>query len=400
MTSSLAVGTAVPLAESVAEAFANLRAQGQRSLLALLGILIGTASIVALLAIGHMAQRETLKLFSHLGVEMVQIHAAPAGDEPAMLDRRTIEGMPSRYPAVVASAPMATDRAAVSAGAQSADLGVAAVTSTLPHLVRLGLRRGRFIESVDDQALVAVVGSQAAEKLSAPGAPLVVGSRIRLNGYVFTVIGLMAAVPYTALDPTDFNGAVFIPMKGAGRVMNSPEPDTALFRLRPGTDVGRAGAAIAAMLAWADTKLQVQSAQELIAGMNAQKAIHNQLLAAIGAISLLVGGIGVMNVMLMGVLERRREIGLRAAIGATPRDLRIMFLVEAVTLASVGGVAGLVLGLFVAAAMAAASGWAISVPLYVVPMGPGLGAAVGVAFGYYPAAKAARLDPIEALRAE
>ena len=107
-----------------------------------------------------------------------------------------------------------------------------------------------------------------------------------------------------------------------------------------------------------------------------------------------------MNVMLMGVMERRREIGLRAAIGATPADLRLMFLAEAVTLALAGGLVGLVLGVAAAAIAAKASGWTFSLALYVLPLGPTVAALVGVAFGLYPAIKASRLSPIEALRAE
>ena len=124
------------------------------------------------------------------------------------------------------------------------------------------------------------------------------------------------------------------------------------------------------------------------------------MLAAIGGISLLVGGIGVMNVMLMSVMERRREIGLRAAIGATPRDLRAMFVIEAGVLALAGGVAGALLGIVSAWLIARGSGWNFSLALYVLPLGPGVAGMVGLAFGLYPAITASRLDPIEALRAE
>ncbi|MGI9169380.1 MAG: ABC transporter permease, partial [Caulobacteraceae bacterium] len=266
--------------------------------------------------------------------------------------------------------------------------------------VAVGGNQGRFIEPIDDGSLVAVVGGQAAQKLSAPGAPMIPGAQLGVKGYVFTVIGVMGSAPYTALDPTDLNNAVLIPLAGARRVFNPPDPTTALIHLRPGADVKAAGARISAALANPTATLQVLSARDLIRGMNAQKAIHSQLLTAVGAISLLVGGIGVMNVMLMGVMERRREIGLRAAIGANPGDLRLMFLVEAVTLAFVGGLIGLACGLLAALATAKASGWTFSVALWVLPLGPGVAALVGVAFGLYPAVKASRLSPIEALRAD
>jgi putative ABC transport system permease protein len=394
------VGAGAPLAETVAEAFANLNAHRQRSLLALLGILIGSASIVAMLTIGHMAQRETLKLFAHMGVDILSVHAQPAGDQVARLDRRAIETLPARVGGVLTAAPFASDRTSAAAGKESADVGIAAVTPALNQVISLRMDRGRFVAPVDNDSLVAVVGSEAAEKLSAPGAPLAPGSQLRIKGYVFTVIGILAPVPFTALDPTDFNSAAVIPLTAARRILSSPEPDTALIRMRPGAEAKATGEEAAAALANPTATLQVQSARELIAGMNAEKAIHSSLLTAIGAISLLVGGIGVMNVMLMGVMERRREIGLRAAIGATPGDLQVMFLIEAAALALTGGLIGLVAGLIAAFAVAAASGWTFSLPLWVVPLGPGMAALVGVAFGLYPAIKASRLDPIEALRAE
>lgn len=401
MTAALAASwTSAPLREIALEAFENLRAQGQRSLLALLGILIGTASIVAMLAIGRMAQLETLKLFKDMGVDMVQLHAMPAAGGIGALDRRTVEDLPAHASSVIAAAPLTTDRATVVAGATSADLGVTAVTAALRPLMGLRIAQGRFIAPADDAALVAVIGPGAARTLSAPGAPVAVGARIRIDDYLYTVVGVLGPRPPTALDPTDFEDAVMIPLGGAGRILSAPAPSTAMVRLRPGSDVQLEGARVARLLANPSATIQTISAQDIIRTANAQKAIHGRLLTAIGAISLLVGGIGVMNVMLMGVMERRREIGLRAAIGASPRDVQAMFLVEAAALAFVGGVAGLLFGVLAAFAVAAASHWSFSLPLYALPLGPGVAALVGLAFGLYPAVKASRLDPIEALRAE
>ena len=400
MTSPRPYAFGVPLGEGVAEALGNLQDQRQRSVLALLGILIGTASIVAMLTIGHMAQRETLKMFKHLGVDILQIHAIPTGLGAGQVDRAAVEALSLSDPAVLAAAPLTSGRGAVTANGLGGDMGVVPSTAALPALTGMRLASGRFLGPLDDGGLVAVVGAETARKLSLPGAPLVPGGQVRIKDYLYTVVGVLAPMPYTAFDPTNFNDAVQIPLSGAGRFTPSSQPDTVLIRMRPDADVKAAGRRVSAALANPSARLQVISARDLIDGMNAQKAIHTRLLTAIGAISLLVGGIGVMNVMLMGVMERRREIGLRAAIGATPRDLQLMFLIEAVVLAFVGGVAGLAFGLAAAFVAAKASGWDFAPPLYVIGLGPGMAALVGVTFGFYPALKASRLDPIEALRAE
>jgi putative ABC transport system permease protein len=393
--------THLPLAESVAEALGNLRANGQRSALALLGILIGAASIVAVLTIGHMAQQETLKMFRHLGVDMLNIHAMPSDAATnGVLDRATIERLPADDPSVLAAAPLLADHDKVTAGRQTESVAIAAVTDALPRLMRLDLRQGRFIRAIDADDPVAVVGARAAAALSAPGAPITPGARIAVRGYVFTVIGVVNPVPFTPLDAFEVDDAVMIPLAQARRSFAAPEPTSALILLRPGTDLAAAGRRISARLANPTATLQLITAREVIRSMNAQKVIHGQLLTAVGAISLLVGGIGVMNVMLMGVMERRREIGLRAAVGATPGDIGLMFLIEAAVLAFVGGIAGLACGLMAALITARLSGWTFGLALWVLPLGPGVATLVGLAFGLYPALKAARLDPIEALRAE
>lgn len=389
-----------PLGETIAEAFANLRVQGRRSALALLGILIGTASIVAMLNIGHIAERETLKLFSRMGIDMVQISAVPSGLAPAGMNRRAIERLPARNRDILSATPLAVGRSFASAGARQADLSLLAVTPGLAGLAGLSPRQGRWLVPLDDCAQSAVLGERAAAKLSGPGARIVPGSRVVIGGYAYTIVGILAPMAAETLNPADYNDAILIPLACARRALPGADPTAALIRLRPGADADAVGAWVVGQLANPASTIQALNARAIVATMNAQKAVHNRMLAAIGAISLLVGGIGVMNVMLMSVMERRREIGVRAAIGAAPRDLQTMFVIEAGVLALAGGIAGALFGVGAAFFIAKASGWTFSLALYVLPLGAGVAGLVGLVFGLYPAFTAARLDPIEALRAE
>jgi putative ABC transport system permease protein len=374
----------------------------QRSALALLGIVIGTASVVAMLTIGHMASNEALRLFSRMGVDKLVVQADGVGPGMQGLDPAIVEALPQRLPAILRSAPVLTGHVEVDVGGAPQSAGVAATTPALQRLVGLQLSSGRFLEAVDDGEPVAVVGAAAASLLSQPGAPISVGSHVRLGRYLFAVVGVLKPGPTTAFDPTDFNAAVIIPLGSSHRALGQTVLNAAVAQVRPGIDANIAAAALGDTLKQASPKaqLQVQSARALIQTLKVQKAVHTRLLAAIGGISLLVGGIGIMNVMLMGVMERRREIGLRAAIGATPHDIQLMFLIEAAALALVGGVTGALLGVAVAFAVAAASGWAFSLALYSLPLGAGVATIVGLGFGLYPAVKASQLHPIEALRAE
>jgi putative ABC transport system permease protein len=389
-----------PLGETFGEAFANLRAQGRRSALALLGILIGTASIVAMLNVGHMGQLESLKLFSNMGVDMVQIQAVPTGDAAAGFPREAVEQLPRTDPAVMAAMPLATGRVPVTMGAKVADLSIVAMPPELPALARLPISKGRSIAPIDDCGFGAVLGHKAAEQLSAPGVQAGLGSRVLIGDYGFIVIGMFAPVMAETLDPTDYNNAVFVPLSCARRVLPGPDPNVALVRLKSAADAEATGQRIVAALTRPGSSLQALNARRIIDTMNAQKAVHSRMLAAIGAISLLVGGIGVMNVMLMSVMERRREIGLRAAIGATPRDVQALFVIEAAVLTLVGGAVGTFFGVLVAYAIAASSGWDFSLALWTLALGPGVAGLIGLIFGLYPAITASRLDPIEALRAE
>ena len=390
------------LAALTGEAFSNLRGHARRSLLALLGVVIGSAAIIALLNLGHIAQVETLKRFEQMGVDMLQVRASPAGNsgETPLLDRAAVEALALTDPEVIEAVPLAMGREPVRLGGLSANATILAAPPALFALAGLNPVRGRGLVAVDECGLVAVAGAGLARDLSTPAAPLAPGARVLVGDYGYTIVGVLPEMMLQTLNPADYNTTLIIPLSCAQRVLESGRPSSALVRLQPEADPSAVGARISQALITPSARPNVRSARELIEAMNRQKAVFANLLAGIGAISLLVGGVGVLNVMLMTVMERRREIGLRAALGATPADIRRLFLIEAAMLSIAGGALGAIVGVASTALIGTLSGWGFAIAFWVLPLGPGMAGVIGVLFGAYPAVAASRIDPIEALRAD
>ncbi|MBP2316908.1 ABC transporter permease [Azospirillum soli] len=389
-----------------AEAVGNLRAMRQRSLLALLGIVIGTAAVIAMVAIGETAKQQALGQFKAMGTDLLAVHQDSAqpgrltpftpGDAAALRDR----------PEIDAVAPLAIAGVEIAHGRSRVTASVAGVTADLPPVARLRVAEGRFLSAFDEGQTFAVLGAGVARRLGEEGRPPAVGDVVRMGGYGYTVIGVLEETVANPLLPVDLNGAAFVPLAGLRRIAPAAGITTLIARMAPG--VGDEAARQAAVTHFAQPHatgprarpVVVQSARQLIAAMAEQMQVYTLLLSAIGAISLVVGGVGVMNVMLMSVVERRREIGVQLAVGARPRDIRAMFLVEALALSLAGGALGTALGTAAAAFYAQTAGWPFALPAVALPLGLGMSVAVGLFFGLYPAVRAARLDPIQALRGE
>ena len=229
---------------------------------------------------------------------------------------------------------------------------------------------------------------------------MTIGDRITVNGQVFTVLGILRPVPFNSLFPTDFNGAMLIPLRTIRQIVTGAPINSLMVRLQSDLRVDEAVAQINQYFAPAThgAPLEINTAAQLIGAMQKQMQLFTLMLGSIGSISLLVGGIGVMNVMLVSVTERRQEIGIRLAIGARRFDIQLLFLVEAVLLSIIGGALGTALGVGASALIAKFSAWNFIVSQVAIPLGAGVSIAVGVFFGFYPAVIASRLNPIEALR--
>lgn len=391
-------GEGVRLPELALEAFANLHGQGRRSILALLGVVIGSAAIVALMNIAQLAQSAALDNFRRTGVDMLLVRVQ-GGDDGALAvgDLTTLV---DEDPDAVLVAPFASLAASITRGRQVQIAQAGAVTPTMNSVLGLSAAEGRLLREIDDCVEVTVLGQKLAQGLSAPGAAAGPGGLVYIGGYGFTVVGVLEPVPLQALSPLDYDNAALIPLGCARRVMPTDGATGAMIRLRPDADTAAAVTRYTAALSTPQAPVRVQDARSMIQAMKKQMAMLGGVLVAIGSISLLVGGVGVMNVMLMTVMERRREIGLRAAIGATPGDIRMMFLIEAVVLALGGGVLGDVLGVGLTWVATLFLPFEFAVNWGVMILGAGVAASVGLVFGLYPAIAASRILPIEALRGD
>ena len=264
----------------------------------------------------------------------------------------------------------------------------------------LKIQEGRFLSDFDHRETFVVVGARVARDLGAKGNSLQVGGLLQIENYLFQVIGIAEGLTTSSLIPVAIDESVILPIGGMRRLRPTPEIGSVVGKVLATAELPTTARALRNYLSrWANGReVEVQIPQHLLDGLKRQASTFSYLLAGLGGISLLVGGVGVMNVMLMNVSERRREIGVRMALGARPRDIRNLFLLEAGTLSIIGAVLGGILGLVVAYVFTHVSGWQFSFAPESLLLGCGSSLLIGLFFGLYPAISAARLQPVQALR--
>lgn len=385
----------------LAESIHSLRRLGRRSLLALLGIVVGSASIIALLNIGRNAADESIRAFKDLGTDtlIVSFPDSPQNKRPlpSSLDA---DALKEAVPAIVHVAPITIHSARVSLNGQVAEATLVGTTADLAPALGLEIQEGRFLSNFDHRETFVVVGARVARDLGAKGKPLQVGSLLQIENYLFQVIGIAESLPTSSLIPVAVDESVILPINGMRRLRPAPEIGSVVGKVAATADLPATAKVLRNyLIGWLNGReVEVQIPQHLLDGLKRQASTFSYLLAGLGGISLLVGGVGVMNVMLMNVSERRREIGIRMALGARPRDIRNLFLLEAGTLSVAGALLGALLGLVVAYVFTRVSGWQFSFAPESLLLGCGSSLLIGLFFGLYPAISAARLQPVQALR--
>lgn len=395
----------MPWLQLLLESLDNLRLLGRRAVLALLGIAVGCAAVVALLNIGYNAEREAMSIFRGMGSELLMANIQqPVGSgrkplaAPADLD---IDALHQRIPEIDAASALVPSNTQACLNGRTAAATLVGSGAELPSVLRLQLEQGRFLSRFDAQSTYAVLGANVAAQWAQPDRPVLLGDRIQIGGYLFEIVGILRPQGPNPIIPVSVDDAILLPITGMRRVISFPQITGVAARSRSGEELDR----IAPRLqAWLSEKMpgfevNVQVPQQLLEGIEQQSRLFSWLLAGLGGISLLVGGVGVMNVMVMNVSERRREIGVRMALGARPRDIAMLFLLEAIVLATVGALLGAAAGLAAAWLFVWFSGWSdFALSAAALPLGIGSAIVIGLFFGLSPALAASRLEPVEALR--
>lgn len=379
-------------------AIRNLTAAPLRSFLAMLGIMVGTASVVAMISGGTLATQQALQAIKNLGTDLMRLDFSANSFSIPPVDPNLIMSMRNNIPAILQIAPIASyNTTGIYNKVIIPNLNIIGTTENFANIVHIKMRSGRFIHHLDGGRNFCVLGSDIADQLNAFD-PL--GGYIRYDNGICTIIGIADSWPEQNIVNQNVNKSIIVPLQALQQNVSNSGLNVAMLQIKENEDIDTLKNDITDYFAThiPDYKVNIQSAKEILNSVAKQQIIFTLLLGLIGGISLLVGGIGVMNIMLASVAERHSEIGLRMALGATPRDVQIMFLMEAAMLALLGGGLGVVMGVLSTLAIAYFANWDFIVLIWPPLIGFGVSLLISLFFGFYPAYIASKLNPIETLR--
>ncbi len=401
----------------IEETYISLSSNKVRSALTMLGIVIGIASVIAMVAIGHGAQAGIQASIQSVGSNLIIVtpgqqrgvgaQVSSGRGSAQTLTQSDVDIIQKTIQQIKGVAPELTRRYQVTAKGTNTNTQVIGTTPEYPAVRNVEIDQGNFISSTDIQSMgrVAVIGPSVRDDLfGADSNPL--GFIIRINNIEFRIIGITKSKGGTGFaNPDD---TVYVPLTSAQRLL-AGQTNVSLISIAAldQASMGMVQQQVNDIMLTqhhisdpTNADFNVLNQADIVATASSVANTFTILLASIAGISLLVGGIGIMNMMLTTVTERTREIGLRKAIGAERKDIRIQFLVEAIALTFVGGSLGIFLGLLASWGVSVFAGIASSVSVSSVLLACGVSMGIGVVFGYYPAHRAAQLNPIDALRYE
>jgi macrolide transport system ATP-binding/permease protein len=396
-------GVAV-LGEALKMALRSLLHNRLRTALTMLGIIIGVASVVALMAIGNGAKQDVLERIQAMGTDLLTVRrgTAAARASSAAVTSFLPEDLPSirSVPGVAMAVPETTSSSLLRFGDQDLMITVVGTGEDFPQVHDWPPKSGVFFsaEHVNRYAQVVTLGQTAAKNLFPDGMnPL--GQYLLIGNAPFLVIGILSSKGLTTRGD-DMDNSVWLPHTTAGaRIFGQRFFNSFVVRVNPGADMSVVQSDLYKLLMHRHGKedFNIRNMADTIATANETQNTLTYLLAAIAVISLIVGGIGVMNIMLVSVTERTREIGIRMAIGARSFDVLFQFLTEAVMVCFIGGLAGVVVGIGAGLSTSAIAGWRVVFTVAPIVIAFAFAFLTGIIFGYLPARKAAQLDPIDAL---
>jgi putative ABC transport system permease protein len=404
--------------------FENLRAHKLRSLLTMLGMIFGVAAVVAMLSIGAGAQQEVMAFIEQLGVRNLIVEAREAPDQQALQRIRKLSAglsfkdfrmIQANLEGITAHSPRKRFTPSKLLPKPQGDAPmVYGVTPGYVPIGNLHVVSGRFFDDAETEgaAPVAVLGEAAAAAFF--GAEEAIGRYVKVNDQWFQVIGvagpqLTVQNDVGGLPAQDRNNLVYVPLYSAifrledGQTRQKDEIDGIYLQMQPGADITAGAALLRGLLNVAHREagdFSIVSPAELLAEQRRTQRIFEMVMVAIASISLLVGGIGIMNIMLASVMERTREIGVRRAIGARRKDVIRQFLTETTIISLAGGILGIAVGVGLSQAIGELAGWSTIVTTSSIVLAFVVSVSIGLIFGLYPAVRASRLDPVTALHYE
>jgi putative ABC transport system permease protein len=408
----------INISSTIRISFRALRVNKMRSALTMLGIIIGVGAVIAMLAVGTGASRRISEQISKMGSNLLMVVPGAtttggvrmgSGTQPT-LTLADAESILKESRAVSDVAPVLSGVAQVVYGHQNWSTGVVGTTPGMLTVRDWPLASGRSFtqQDVKSSTKVCLLGQTVAENLFGDMDP--VGQVIRIKKIPFTVVGVLAPKGQTP-QGQDQDDTIYVPVTTAQKkLFGTTFPGmvrTIMVKAKSAEDLASAERQINELLRQRhrigpkqENDFTVRNLTQFMQAAEQSTKVMTLLLGAIASVSLLVGGIGIMNIMLVSVTERTREIGIRMAIGAKTWDIRLQFIIEALILSLIGGVAGIIAGISTSEIISALAGWSTVVSLLSVLLAFGFSGLVGVFFGFYPAYKASLLDPIEALRYE